>query len=265
MLACAWAYTLDRKPLTLEYAYRTLRFLDDAMASPDGDTSRVTGGRLPRRQNPHMHLLEAFGSPLQKSPATALFACVPTRSSACSISTSWRAQEALRSTSTMPGALRMDSSAKSSGPATITNGSGFCMVRPIDRRADPSRASQLFDFATRHGLDGRGRPVEQVDTKGVHQRGAVKLWAMTERLKAHVVRAGLGRDFDPHNCVDRRRPERAFPPPRSAAVVRRALGGRHSVASQDAGEHPVSHHVCGHRTSALAGGRALPLTRSFPA
>jgi mannose/cellobiose epimerase-like protein (N-acyl-D-glucosamine 2-epimerase family) len=59
-------------------------------------------------------------------------------------------------------------------------------------------ASQLFEFVTFHGLDARGRPVEQVDPHGVERRGVVKLWAVTEQLKAHVVRAEASvENYDP--------------------------------------------------------------------
>lgn len=198
MLACAWAYTLDRKPLTLEYAYRTLRFLDDAMASPDGGYIEVTGGRLPRRQNPHMHLLEAFlalyevtGDELFRLRADSILSLLDQHFMASTgalreyFDDAWRPADGLLGEVVEPGhhyewVWLLHEYARLTG-------------EPIH-----PRASQLFDFATRHGLDGRGRPVEQVDTKGVHQRGAVKLWAMTEQLKAHVVRAeASGRDFDP--------------------------------------------------------------------
>jgi mannose/cellobiose epimerase-like protein (N-acyl-D-glucosamine 2-epimerase family) len=198
MLACAWAYAIDRESNTLEYAYRTLRFLDDDMASPHGGYTEAASARLPRRQNPHMHLLEAFLA-LYEVTGDELF-----RSRAAMI-LSLLQRHFVAST----GALREyfdDAWHPADGPAgeIVEPGHHYEWVwllheyaRLIGEPIHPL-ASQLFDFVTRHGLDARGRPVEQVDTHGVQRRRAVKLWAVTEQLKAHVVRAeASARDFDP--------------------------------------------------------------------
>lgn len=59
LLACAARIAAgDAKAAPL--AYRTLRFLDDELASPHGGYLENDKGSLPRRQNPHMHLFEAL-------------------------------------------------------------------------------------------------------------------------------------------------------------------------------------------------------------
>lgn len=198
LLACAWTYAVDRESDTLEYAYRTLHFLDTEMASPHGGYIEAANARLPRRQNPHMHLLEAFLA-LYEVTGDGIF-----RSRAAMILNLLERRFVGRA-----GALReyFDDDwrpANGSAGETVEPGHHYEWVwllheyaRVIGEPIHPL-ASQLFDFATRHGLDARGRPVQEVDTRGARRRDTVKLWAVTERLKAHVVRSETAeQDFDP--------------------------------------------------------------------
>jgi len=198
ILAAAWTYALDRKQETIDYAYRTLRFLDEQMASPKGGYVEAIPGRLPRRQNPHMHLFEAFlmayevtGDPSFLSHADAIYELLE------------------RHFTTPQGALReyfSESWSPASGAAgEITEpGHHFEWVWLLHYHARVSKrplgplAERLFVFATQHGLDAEGLPLEQVDIHGAPLKRSLKLWAITEQLKAHVVRAELGeRDHDP--------------------------------------------------------------------
>lgn len=60
LLACAarWQASEDQRALNLANA--TIHFLDEKLASPHGGWRESDKGELPRRQNPHMHLFEAF-------------------------------------------------------------------------------------------------------------------------------------------------------------------------------------------------------------
>lgn len=60
LLACAsrWQAAKDARALAL--AEKTLAFLDRELASPPGGWLESDAKELPRRQNPHMHLFEAF-------------------------------------------------------------------------------------------------------------------------------------------------------------------------------------------------------------
>jgi len=60
LLACAarWAVARDRR--AIELADKTIAFLDRELRSPHGGWLEDDRGTLPRRQNPHMHLFEAF-------------------------------------------------------------------------------------------------------------------------------------------------------------------------------------------------------------
>ena len=60
LLALAWRFRLSGDAKWLEAADRQIAFLDTEMASPEGGYIESIPDRLPRRQNPHMHLFEAF-------------------------------------------------------------------------------------------------------------------------------------------------------------------------------------------------------------
>lgn len=60
LLACAAIWRAFRDDRALDLANRTLAFMDAELASPAGGWREDDRGALPRRQNPHMHLFEAF-------------------------------------------------------------------------------------------------------------------------------------------------------------------------------------------------------------
>ena len=61
LLALGWYYRASRDPRALDWIARTLRFMDETLWDSAGACWFEDDKHgLPRRQNPHMHLLEAF-------------------------------------------------------------------------------------------------------------------------------------------------------------------------------------------------------------
>lgn len=60
LLALAWRYRVTGNAAWLAAADRHIAFLERDMASPFGGYIESLSAHLPRRQNPHMHLFEAF-------------------------------------------------------------------------------------------------------------------------------------------------------------------------------------------------------------
>ena len=60
LLACASYWQIAEDPRALALAERTIDFLNAELASPHGGWLESNRGETPRRQNPHMHLFEAF-------------------------------------------------------------------------------------------------------------------------------------------------------------------------------------------------------------
>lgn len=59
LLGCGWAYHATGDLAPLETGENVLRFIDTALSSPEGGWRENPAGDTPRRQNPHMHFLEA--------------------------------------------------------------------------------------------------------------------------------------------------------------------------------------------------------------
>jgi len=60
LLACASRWQAAKDQRALDLAERTIAFLNKELASPHGGWLESDRRELPRRQNPHMHLFEAF-------------------------------------------------------------------------------------------------------------------------------------------------------------------------------------------------------------
>jgi mannose/cellobiose epimerase-like protein (N-acyl-D-glucosamine 2-epimerase family) len=60
ILALSWAYRATKDSQMLNLAKDTLAFVDEAMGAPNGGWNEGLPAVLPRRQNPHMHMLEAL-------------------------------------------------------------------------------------------------------------------------------------------------------------------------------------------------------------
>jgi mannose/cellobiose epimerase-like protein (N-acyl-D-glucosamine 2-epimerase family) len=187
LFACAWTYALDRREQTLAWAYKTLEHLDRAMAATDGGYVEAIPPRLPRRQNPHMHLLEVFltlyevsGDSIFMARADAIVALLERR---------FVSEE---------GGLRE----YFGGAWERADGELADVVEPghhfewtwllyeharLAGRPPSSYAHTLFQFAVSHGLNAEGLAIEQVDIHGAPKKKSIKLWALAEQLKAQVV------------------------------------------------------------------------------
>jgi len=184
LLACAWVYELTGAGEALESARRTLQFLDAHMRGESAGYLDALPARLPRRQNPHMHLYEALLALYEVSGEAGFLA---------------RADELralLESRFISPqGGLReyfdrdLQPVAGADG-RTVEPGHHFEWVWLLNQHArlegeaiDPL-AQRLFEFATAHGLGLGGLPIEEIDIDGTPRKRSLKLWAATEQLKA---------------------------------------------------------------------------------
>jgi mannose-6-phosphate isomerase len=175
---------------------------------------------LPRRQNPHMHWLEALLALHAVAPETGLL------------------DEAER----LLGLLRrhwLDPERGCLGeffgadwaPAAGAEGEivepghhyewSWLLARHAEARgaAPPPEAESLFAFAERHGVDADGGVFDRVDRRGQLLAGTKRLWPQTERLKALAVRgerAGLAAALE-----------------RTLARYARAEGGWHEQLDRD--------------------------------
>ncbi|MBE7211528.1 MAG: AGE family epimerase/isomerase [Gluconacetobacter diazotrophicus] len=181
-----------------EVAERTLRFLDETLAHPEGRGLREvlpdsladgTGGRLPRRSNPHMHLLEAMlnwhrvtGEPgfLRRANAVAeLFAAHFFRAADGTLgeffTEDWRPAAEPAGSSVEPG-----HHGEWNWLLHRLAAAGGRDLRPEGRR--------LHDWLLRHGLDAAGFAVDECGRNGEQRRRSRRLWPQCELAKSlHAV------------------------------------------------------------------------------
>ncbi len=184
-LAGAAAAGLDRARLL---ARDTLAFVDAALADPrDGSVRECLPDCLPRRSNPHMHLLEAMlawhrltGAQPYLDRADRLAALFAERFLHRDTDTlgehftaGWDPAPHPHGSSVEPGhhlewSWLLHRLAEAGGPD----------LRP--------EAGRLHRWALAHGLDRDGFAIDECDRTGTPRRTTRRLWPQTELIKSHI-------------------------------------------------------------------------------
>lgn len=207
IFAMAWHHRACRDPRALPAAEATLAFLDATLRHPSGgyreglDAAGAPQTGL-RRQNPHMHLLEAILA-LYESTGDARY-----RDRAAAL------VELLRRRFMVEGSLReyfIDDLAPAAGDAgrQVEPGHHFEWVwllhDYVRLTADATAlapAAALYRFALAHGVDAAsGGAVDLVDAGGRILRDSRRIWPQTEAVKAHAAMALAGDPAAPARLV----------------------------------------------------------------
>ena len=196
VFALAWYARATGSAQALDQAYGTLAWIERNMASPAGGFHEaVPVPPEPRRQNPHMHLLEAV---------LALF--VTTRDAAL-LATADALVDLFRTRFFDPGTGSLGEFftddwqwAPGAAGTHVEPGHHYEWVwllgeyqRLSGKTVEPER-SALYAFANRWGRDPKtGLVLDVVDRSGVVRDGGARVWPQTEAIKAHLVMAEQGR------------------------------------------------------------------------
>lgn len=205
LFACGWFARASAEQIWLERAEELMGFIERCMSHPAGGFVEDTIGTLPRRQNPHMHLLEAChaiaetsGDSLWLKRATALVELMQERmldratgSLGEFFTQDWQAA------SGMPGQLREPGHHYEwtwllHHHDRLTGGTGGQVA-----------AQLLYAFAERHHGDGPAHLiVNEISRDGAILDGAALLWPQTEYPKALVARMEFESDTDAAERLD---------------------------------------------------------------
>ena len=182
LFALAHYHRASGESEALRLAESTWQVLQEHLADPShggffegaDEAWQVRHGR--RRQNPHMHLLEALLALGWHEPARALLGLFH--------------EHFYDEKSGSLGEYFDESWQPLPGPEgrIVEPGHHFEWVWLLHGR---SSAPGLFDFALRHGIDEDGGVFDQVDRSGAVQVANKRLWPQTERIKAHAIRGEL--------------------------------------------------------------------------
>lgn len=248
-MACAWLHRAGGRGAPLDWARRTLDLLDRGAADPAaGGYQEVVpppgSGEtppLPRRQNPHMHLLEALlalhdadGGREWMQRARRIvdlflsrFLDPATGTLGEFFTADWRPAPGREGTVREPG----------------HHFEWVWLLHHYHSRTDDERvlepADRLYRFALDRGIDRAPGMVpaafDEVDPAGTVLAGTKRLWPQTEAVKAHLARAEF---LDDRDAAARARADLAM-------LFRHYVGADHAVwrdqLSRDGEE--VSTHI----------------------
>jgi len=209
LFAMAWYYRATRDEAALAIADEVIGFIESEMAHPLGGFAEDTLGTLPRRQNPHMHLLEAFHALAESTGEKRWLdhAGLIVR----------LAREHLVDTETGTlGEYFTDDWRPAAGAAGLVCEPGhhfewtwlllhhWRLTGEVEAR---DLAERLYGFAIRHGLDddsaGPLAAFDVFDRTGTVTASTKLLWPQTEAIKAFLARIEFLEDADAAARLDR--------------------------------------------------------------
>ncbi len=193
LFACAWRWRVAKDPRARETADRTLAFMEEELASPHGGWRESDAGASPRRQNPHMHLFEAFTA-LFETTAEERFAAYADHVFAIFTEKFFdRRNGVLREYFTdalepAPGdaGRRVEPGHMAEWAALLDR---YARIRMRDVGDLPAR---LFASAREIGTSPTAPFLVDAVTLGEPPRGSRRLWPQTEFLKAAAALAAIG-------------------------------------------------------------------------
>lgn len=206
LFAMAWRYRVEGDPAAIAIADQTMGFLDERLAAPGGgylEGLDPAGAPLagPRRQNPHMHLLEALLALYETTHREKWLTRARGLLSLC------------RDRFVVGGTLRESFDADLRPAAgdegrLVEPGHHFEWVwllhkymRATKDNSFANLADTLYGFAIAHGVDAAsGGIVDTLDCDGAVVSRGRRLWPQCEALKAHAVRL---RDLGDRNAGQR--------------------------------------------------------------
>ena len=186
----AWALRVTQDDGLKNHIHPTLTFVDEELRHPAfGGFVESDLRELPRRQNPHMHWLEALLALYEAMGDDQLIA------QADNIVDLFRTHFFDEDTHTL-GEYFAEDWRVADGPSgqVVEPGHHFEWVwllhkyaRLGGRHKTKAHAQALYDFACTHALtEEAGFAVDEVDRSGCVVRGTRRLWPQTEALKAHI-------------------------------------------------------------------------------
>lgn len=198
LLGMAWLYRASGDASALEWAHKTMAFLDATLADPiNGGYFEDNRRALPRRQNPHMHLLEGL---LALYEATGQGEWLRRAGDVVRLFTEQFLDSA---TGTLREFMDGDFS-EAPPPAGRIREPGHhfewtWLLLHYERLSGDGAvvkaAERLYRFATTQGVEKAGTvpgvAFDEVTPEGVVLKDSKLLWPQTEALKAFVARAEL--------------------------------------------------------------------------
>lgn len=200
--ALAHAYDVTRDTALKDEAVALGRFINSEMRHPNGGFREALPDRGPRRQNPHMHLLEAALAWTELAPDT------PYTEIARDLAALFRGKMFQAESGTLPEYFD-DALLPLAGERGLVVEPGhhfewIWLLHHADRLGVLPRGEEsgrLHSFAHERGIDpASGLPYGEVSPDGRILNATSRLWCVTEWLKAEAVTDGADRDARVRRC-----------------------------------------------------------------
>ena len=193
LFACAWYYRASRDKKAIEISENVLKFIDSSLIDKNkGGYFENLSHDLPRRQNPHMHLLEALlalyesiGNEQYLLRAKNIinlfyghFYNKETGSVGEFFDAAWKPAEGTAGQIVEPGHLY----------EWIWLLNKYSSLTSVNCNED---INLIYYFAEKHGVDSKPVPTrglinDSVLTRGTELDDNKRLWCQTEAIKAHI-------------------------------------------------------------------------------
>ena len=205
LFACGWFARASGERLWLERAETVMGYIESDLRHPAGGFAEDSKGTLPRRQNPHMHLLEACHALAETSGDRVWL------ERADALVELMRARMRDPATGSL-GEFFMEDWQPAAGRAGLIREPGHhyewtWLLHHHGRLTGDvgahDAAGGLYGFAERHRLPGTAHPViNEIGPDGTILDGAALLWPQTEYLKALCARIEFAGDSDAQARLD---------------------------------------------------------------
>lgn len=194
LFALAWYYKLTREPRALALALEILDVLDNVLADPaSGGFVESEPPTLPRRSDPHMHLLEA-SLEWTEAGGGPRFLALAGRMTAL-----FKSRFFDRDTGTLREFFAADLGPADGPPGqVVAPGHHFewswllAWAGRMGAGDAKAEGDALYAYGIRHGLDAQGFAIDECDRDGRQVRLSRRAWPQTELIKAYLNRAAQG-------------------------------------------------------------------------
>lgn len=188
LFALAWYYRASVTPRALAWAHEILDFLEGELADPvNGGFFESAPPQLPRRSDPHMHLLEAM---LEWSEATGEARFLDAARRLVSL---FEDRFLDRDNGVLREFFAADLGPAAGEPGRVVAPGHHCewswllaWAKRLGAGGAEADADALYAFAIRHGLDRNGFAIDECDPSGRQVRLSRRAWPQTELIKAHL-------------------------------------------------------------------------------
>ena len=175
-------------------AARTVQSIRERMTSPHGGWDEALPPALPRRQNPHMHLLEAMLAWRDIAPAPAWDAMAAESLALFDRAFFDAGNGVLGEYFTEDWAVAGGEPGRIAEPGHHMEWAWLldrARAAGMGERDGPARA--LYQTAIRRGLDGQGFAIREFARDGGVIDAGRRLWAQTETLRTHLLAGDVAR------------------------------------------------------------------------